>query len=82
MREIRVYNRLDVPTRARSLVVSVSLDLLSWEVVYTHDPETDFGGRDGHPLKILFTESIRMRFVRIALTQPGMLHLEQVEVYI
>ncbi len=82
VREIRVYNRLDVPTRARSLVVSVSLDLLSWEVVYTHDPETDFGGRDGHPLKILFTESIRMRFVRIALTQPGMLHLEQVEVYI
>jgi hypothetical protein len=81
VREIRVFNRMDVPERARFLIVSVSLDLFSWNVVYTHTLDSDFGGSDGRPLKILFAEAMPMRFVSIALARPGMLHLEQVEIY-
>jgi hypothetical protein len=82
VREIRLFNRMDHAYRARRLEVSVSLDLMTWRSVYRHQSDADFGGSDGHPLRITFTEPTIMRFIRVSLPSEGMLHLESVHVYV
>ena len=79
--EVRVYNRLDNRARARGLVISCSTDLARWETLYQHDGLTDFGGADGHPLKVVCSAGVPARFIRLSLRGFGMLHLDEVEVY-
>jgi hypothetical protein len=82
VREIRVYNRLDVPERARTLIAAASNDMLGWTVIHEYKEETDFGGADGKPLVIKFPEPVMMRFLRLQTRVRDMLHLDEVEVFI
>jgi hypothetical protein len=82
VREIRVYNRLDVPERARTLIAAASNDMLSWTVIDEHKEETDFGGADGKPLAIKFPEPVMMRFLRLQTRVRDVLHLDEVEVFV
>jgi hypothetical protein len=80
--EIRVHNRLDMPHRAGSLVVSGSTDMAHWTELYRHEGEADFGGADGAPLVIRPPASVPLRFLRIHLAKPDLLHLDEVQVFI
>jgi hypothetical protein len=82
VQEVRIYNRMDHANRARSLVVSVSIDLMSWTTLHRHEGAFDFGGADGAPLRIEPVEPVDLRFLRIHLAQPQLLHLDEVEIYI
>ncbi len=82
VREIRVYNRLDVPHRARSLIAASSEDMIAWTIRYRHPPDENFGGADGRPLAIRFPEPITMRFLRLQLAVREVLHLDEVEVLV
>ncbi len=82
VREIRIYNRLDVPERARTLIAAASNDMLSWTVIHEHKDETDFGGADGKPLAIKFPEPVMMRFLRLQTRVRDVLHLDEVEVFV
>ncbi len=79
--EIVVYNRLDSGCKSRSdrLEVSVSGDGANWQPLYRHEGAA-FGGIDGEPLRITLDRAVA-RFVKMALLEPGFLHLDQVEVY-
>lgn len=78
--EILVLNRLDVCAyRANSLQVLVRGHGGDWEMV--HDRQgRPFGGVDGRPLRIAIDGRL-VREVRMQLTEPGFLHLDQVEIY-
>lgn len=80
--EIRIHNRLELKHRAASLLVQFSTDLLHWCVLYQDHDHGDFGGADGHPLRIAGTEPVEMRFLRLSLPGRGMLHIDEVEVFV
>jgi hypothetical protein len=79
--EIIVYNRLDIVCKPRAgwLQVLVSDDGEKWTVLYAHDG-TPFGGIDGYPLRIKAPRT-RTRYVKLELSRPGFLHLDEVEIY-
>ncbi|MBS0641519.1 MAG: hypothetical protein JSS43_16760 [Proteobacteria bacterium] len=74
---IRVFNRMDIPSRANGLEAYVSADGRQWDLAGTHQGEP-FGGADGRPLSIPVNRAIR--FVRLELPGVGILHLDQVQV--
>jgi hypothetical protein len=70
-----LYNRVDCcQERVRGIEVMLSTDGVNYSVVYTHgsyvfrNQRVDVGG-------------LRARWVRVALPAPGILHLQEVEVY-
>ncbi len=78
--QIRLFNRLDMcAERAGSLVIKVSEDGRQWVTIHEQRNRL-FGGTDGRPL-IVPVNAAAARFVRIQLTEPGFLHLDEVEVY-
>lgn len=89
--EIRVFNRMDIPCRARTLQVLVSNDGRNWYSVYTNaanggGPLTGngscFGGTDGKPLSInLAGRGVAARYVRLQLNETEYLHFDEVEIY-
>jgi hypothetical protein len=79
--EIRIFNRLEIPQRARLLSIWTSLAALDWRHVYTRSDAHDFGGADGNPLRVEFIVPPAARFVRIQLNERSILHLDEVEVY-
>lgn len=82
IREIVIYNRMGQRSRARGLIVSCSIDMIYWRVLYRHAANKDFGGTDGNPLVIELAEPVEARFLRIHLPTRQILHLDQVEVYL
>ncbi len=82
VREIRIYNRRDMPNPSRSLVATSSTDMVSWTTLYEHQSGTPIGGADGKPLLITFPEPMPMRFLRLHLKVPEVLHLVEVEVLV
>lgn len=82
VREIRIFNRLDQPSRSRKIIVSGSSDMVHWYMILERQEDTDFGGADGNPLKIEFEKPIDLRFLRVHLPTVGLLHLDEVELYI
>ena len=82
VREIRIYNRMDLPARSRFLVVMCSTDLINWVTLYQSEGSSDFGGADGRPLRISPIDPVQLRFLRIHIAQRQMLHLDEVEVLI
>ena len=82
IREIRLYNRLDVaPERARHLRFSLSGDGVRWFDLFHKTDDLVFGGIDGFPLRWVSESAVHGRHLRITLTERGFLHLDQVEVY-
>jgi hypothetical protein len=75
---IRVFNRMDIPSRANGLQVFVSADGRQWRLAGRHESERPFGGADGHPLDVPVNADIR--FARVELPGAGILHLDQVQV--
>ena len=75
---VRIYNRMDIPTRANGLEVFVSGNGRQWDLAGRHTGPMPFGGADGKPLEITVSRAIR--FVRTELPGPGILHLDQVQV--
>lgn len=75
--EVRVFNRMDVRSRADGLVVSISDDLREWRDVARHEGRS-FGGTDGNPFVAIVGQTAR--FVRLELTRREYLHLDQVQV--
>jgi F5/8 type C domain len=81
-RQVCIYNRMDLPNRSRSLVVSCSTDLMHWDTLYRHERDYDFGGANGSPLNIELNNPIPLRFLRVHLSQKQLLHLDEVEIYV
>lgn len=78
--EIRLYNRRDLPERARTIQVLLSKDGLNWKTVYSHNG-TGWGA-DGKPLLVYpKTGPEGFRYVRVQLKENEFLHLDEVEVY-
>ena len=82
VREIRIYNRLDLPSRARTLAVSCSQDLVYWRTLYRHNGAADFGGAVEPPLRVPLAEPVELRFLRLQLTETNILNLDEVEIYV
>lgn len=82
VREVRVYNRMDIPNRTRSLIASSSSDLVYWRTLFQCEGDRDFGGADGNPLRIVLPSPVEMRFLRMHLPSKGILHLDEIEVYV
>lgn len=52
--EILVFNPLNIPYRARTLVVDISVAGEGWHRIHTSNPdEPIFGGTDDNPLRIV-----------------------------
>jgi hypothetical protein len=80
--EIHIYNRMDLPERTRSMVVSGSTDMANWTTLHRHEGEADFGGADGAPLRIEPPSPVPLRFLRIHLEEQELLHLDEVQVFV
>ena len=78
--EIRVYHPLALPDRTRGLLLEVSSDGTNWNVVHRKPDYHLFGGKDD-PLACRLPPGTTARHVRVRLAQPGILHLDEVEVY-
>jgi hypothetical protein len=76
--EIRLYNRTDIPDRARTIRAWVTADGSNWQPVYTHNG-TVWGG-DGQPLRIVLN-GVVARWVRLGLNEKTYFHLDEVEVW-
>jgi len=81
VQEIRLYNRMDQPGRARHLSLLVSADRRAWRLLLRKQDDADFGGLDGRPLIVRLRDAVLCRHLRVRLDEPGCLHLDQVEVY-
>ena len=82
--EIRLFNRLSSPAvaeRFRRFVIETSSDGARWMLVCRKDDAAPVGGIDGNPFRFRPTAPVPARWVRIRLRRPGLLHLDQVEVY-
>jgi FkbM family methyltransferase len=80
LNEIRIYNRIDAGRgRSRTLRTLLSDDGKAWRVIADQDGYT-FGGKDGHPLRVIATGE-KARYVRLQLAERNVLHLDEVEVY-
>jgi hypothetical protein len=79
IREIRVFNRMDITERARTLQILASNTGTDWTPVYAHNG-TPFGGADGKPL-IVSLNNVVARYVRLQLTEENFFHLDEVEIY-
>lgn len=85
---IVIFNRLipyDVSgymkNRAANLKVYISADGENYSLVHDNSGNAVFGGIDGDPLIINLSKKSLARYVRLELPEPGVLHLDQVEVY-
>ncbi|MHB1038307.1 MAG: HzsA-related protein [Pirellulales bacterium] len=81
--ELVIYNRSDdlgAAQRAIGLVVQLSDDGRAWREVYRHKGPVFRGTPDGKPLAAPLGGA-KARYLRIQLSQPGFLHLDEVEVY-
>jgi len=79
--EIRIFNVLDIPHRARHLSIWTSTSLTDWLHAFTRSEETDFFGADGNPLIVTFFVPPEARFIRIQLPGRSHLHLDEVQVF-
>ncbi len=82
--EIRVFNRLDNPAvaaRLRRFAIDTSTDGRHWLRVCRKHDDAPVGGIDGAPFRFRAELPVPARLVRLRLTGPGALHLDQVEVY-
>jgi F5/8 type C domain len=79
--EIRIFNRLDVPGRARNLIIVVSKTGRNWNEIYRRRASENFGGVYGEPLSIKLPERPIARFIRVELNHQAYLHLDQVKVF-
>ncbi|WP_148262684.1 discoidin domain-containing protein [Acetobacter tropicalis] len=77
---IIIYNRMNFRERASKIKIEISTDCNKWLTIASYSHGILFGGADGHPL-VLNVDNIFAQFVKISLLEPGVLHLNQVEVY-
>jgi len=78
---IWVFNRMDLPGRARNLKISISPDGRDWTRILDREAEKNFGGAYGEPLMVTLADRPVARFVRLELAGRQFLHLDQVKVF-
>jgi uncharacterized protein (TIGR03437 family) len=76
--QVRLYNRVGVPDRARTINVLVSVDGVAFQTAYAHNGTV--WGADGSPL-IVDLQARQARYLRVQLTERNYLHLREVEVF-
>ncbi len=80
-----IYNRTDCPpdrTKNIRLLVSVDPDRDAFQLVYQHDGEPFFGGKENRPLVVdLRDRPVTARFVRLLVPGRCSFALEEVEVF-
>ncbi len=81
LEKIVIYNRLDVAERCRKFDVLISDDERDWRRIFRKVDESNFGGFDGRPLRIEFSELTVGRFVRVQAPGWTYLHLDQIEIF-
>jgi hypothetical protein len=82
--EIWVFNRdenSEVADRALMLSVDMGDSEDDYTEIFRYASAIPFGGARAEPLVIKWRPPMPARFVRMRLRQPGILHLEQVEIY-
>jgi hypothetical protein len=79
--QIWVFNRIDLPGRARDLTLEISRDGRDWVEVLRRRSEEPFGGAYGEPLIVTLPQGLIARFVRIELDGKQHLHLDQVKIF-
>lgn len=82
--EIRLFNRLSseiLARRAYALEILLSNDGETWDVVFSKDDNTYFGGVDGRPLICSLSPPVAARWVQVQLKTRDYLHLAQVQVF-
>ncbi len=78
---IWVFNRIDMPGRARYLKIFISADGLEWRQVLDRRSDQPFGGAYGEPLMVTLDDGPLTRFVRLELSGKQYLHLDQVKIF-
>jgi hypothetical protein len=82
VKEMWIFNRLDVPSNLQHIRVFISTNGRDWVMLVDHRSDGSFGGAWGEPLTIAIGEDAQpTRFVRIELGSPGVLHLDQVKIF-
>lgn len=81
LKEMWIFNRLDVPSNLQHFRVFVSADGRGWVVLVDHRSDGNFGGAWGEPMTIQIGDDTIARFIRIELAGPGVLHLDQVKIF-
>ena len=79
--EVLIFNRLGLcADRAYGLEILAGENLDKLKRIYSHDGRP-FGGIDGTPLRVN-TVGTKARYLRVQLPGEGILHLDQIEVYV
>jgi hypothetical protein len=82
LKQIWVFNRLDVPSNLQHIRILISANGRDWTMLVDHRSEGNYGGAWGEPLMIAIGEDAQLaRFVRVELGGPGVLHLDQVKIF-
>jgi hypothetical protein len=82
--EIVIYNCLNAPAltnTAGRLRIATSLDNEHWNNLVEFREPTLFGGADGHPLQLTFSEPVTARYVMVGLVDRNCLRLDEIEIY-
>lgn len=81
IREIRVFNRLDLKYRANHIKIELDKGDGEWVEIFRKVDDSEFGGVDGYPLICVFDGSYVGSRVRLSLLRKDFLHLNQVQVF-
>ena len=82
--EVRLFNRLehvDIARRNANFRLDSSRDGTTWEPMLVKRDFTSFGGADGRPFVHLPDPPRRLRHLRVQRLLPGVLHLNQVQLF-
>jgi formylglycine-generating enzyme required for sulfatase activity len=77
---VRLWNRVSLWERARTITVLLSDDGTQWHEVYRHDGSVFKGHESGGPL-VVDLDGAPARYLRLQLRAKTMLHLDEVQVY-
>ena len=82
--EVRIFNFVasrDVAIRTAKFVLEASIEGITWRIIHERVDEEPFGGVDGAPFVWRPADPVFACRLRIRLTAPNYLHLDQVEVF-
>ncbi len=63
------------------MTINFSVDSLVWTPIYDNYNKDTFGGIDGAFLRLMFSEPIAARFIKLQLQETNFFHLQQVEIF-
>ncbi|MBS1039147.1 discoidin domain-containing protein [Gluconobacter cerinus] len=79
--EVIIYNTAFWPSRARMFSILVSHDGQTWREIFSKTDHCVFGDNDENAYKVVFSQPITGRFVRVRLDNWDYFHLKSVRIY-